>query len=477
MDSVDLYMLTFNCARTPVDTDLFASHFFDALPAATTTTTTGTSTAPELIVLCLQEIAPIAYAFLGGSYLDYYFDIFHRGVDQAVAGKHWDASYDLLVRDNSGMTGLMVFARSDVMDKISKIDSARVGFGVQQMGNKGAVGARLGYAKDGRVENTVDLTFVAAHLASMEYAWEQRNKDWQTLVERLVFSREQSTTADKGRRGRNGAGAEAGADSEESAALLDGEQDGNDPRDNGVFTPTTYVFLGGDLNYRTSNTSPLKEDHARFPRLNADPGSPQHYLELLKGDQLLREMRSRRSFQGMKEAEITFPPTYKYTSAAREAAREAAQNNTMQSQEWKWTSSRWPSWCDRILYLDTPTWMEGNRKVQPHKYDALPLFPTSDHRAVALSATVPLDTISAPQSANANANANSAAAAAADVRLAAPFSVDPEWRSKRRSARAKELIVGYLAFISWTWEGNGFLLASILGLVGAYLALGSLSTT
>lgn len=456
MDSVDLYMLTFNCARTPVDTDLFASHFFNALPAATP----GASTAPELIVLCLQEIAPIAYAFLGGSYLDFYFNAFHRVVDQAVAGKRWDASYDILVRDNSGMTGLMVFARSDVVDRISKVDSARVGFGVQQMGNKGAVGARLGYAKDGRVENTVDLTFVAAHLAPMEYAWEQRNKDWQTLVERLVFSREQSTKE----KGRNSA--EAGADSEESAALLHEERD-NSPKDNGVFTPTTYVFLGGDLNYRTSNTSPLKEDHARFPQLNADPGSPQHYLQLLKGDQLLREMRSHRSFQGMTEAEITFPPTYKYTSSARQAAREAAQNNAIRSQEWKWTSSRWPSWCDRILYLDTPSWMEGNRKVQPHKYDALPLFPTSDHRAVALSVTVPLDTISAPPGVN----------TAADVRLAAPFSVDPEWRSKRKWARAKELVVGYVAFISWTWEGNGFLLASILGIMGAWLALGSLLTT
>lgn len=32
MDFLSLYMLTFNCARTPVDIDLFASHFFDALP-------------------------------------------------------------------------------------------------------------------------------------------------------------------------------------------------------------------------------------------------------------------------------------------------------------------------------------------------------------------------------------------------------------------------------------------------------------
>lgn len=457
MESLNLYLLTFNCARTPVDVDLFASHFFDALPhTADSPTSPESSAAPELIVLCLQEIAPIAYSFLGGSYLDFYFNSFRRVVDQAVS-KRWDANYDILVRDNSGMTGLLVFARSDVVDRISKIDSARVGFGFQQMGNKGAVGARLGFSKDGQASNTVDLTFVAAHLAPMEYAWEQRNKDWQTLVERLVFSREQAT--DK----RN---VEAEGNPEEGAALLHGSSE-RDPSDNGVFTPTTYVFLGGDLNYRTSNTGPLKGDHMRFPRLNADPNSPHHYSNLLKEDQLSREMRNSRSFQGMTEAPITFPPTYKYKSAARQAAREAIQNKTIQPGEWEWTSSRWPSWCDRILYLDTPSWMEGNRKVQPHKYDALPLFPTSDHRAVALSVTVPLDTISVPKGINPTT----------DVRLASPFSLDPEWRSKRDWARAKELFVGYVAFISWTWEGNGFLFASILSIVGAWFALGSLFTT
>jgi hypothetical protein len=454
MDSLSLYMLTFNCARTPVDIDLFASHFFDALPH-TDTLGDESFTPPELIVLCLQEIAPIAYAFLGGSYLDTYFNSFRRVIDQAVS-KRWDGtSYDILVRDNSGMTGLLVFARSDVVDKVSWIDSARVGFGFQQMGNKGAVGARLGYSADRQSGNTVDLTFVAAHLAPMEWAWEQRNRDWRSIVERLVFSREQDAKR------RN---VEAGGDSEESAGLLQGSSAERHGKDGGVFVPTTYLFLGGDLNYRTSNTSPLKGDHIRFPRFNADPSSPQHYSQLLKDDQLTREMRKARSFQGMSEAPITFPPTYKYTSAARKSAREALYSGESKLQEQIWTSSRWPSWCDRILYLDTPSWMKGARKVQPHKYDALPLFPTSDHRPVALSVSVPLDAIQVPRDID---DTN-------DVRLAAPFAVDPEWESKRDAARTKELLVGYLAYIGWTWEGNGYLLATILGLFGVWLVLGSM---
>lgn len=455
MDSLSLYMLTFNCARTPVDIGLFASHFFDALPHTDTLADAESVTPPELIVLCLQEIAPIAYAFLGGSYLDPYFNSFRHVVDQAVSNRWDDTSYDILVRDNSGMTGLLVFARSDIVDKVTWIDSARVGFGFQQMGNKGAVGARLGYSADGQSGNTVDLTFVAAHLAPMEWAWEQRNRDWRSIVERLVFSREQDTKRKN---------VKAEDDSEESAALLqdsNGERDGNN---SGVFIPTTYLFLGGDLNYRTSNTSPLKGDHARFPRFDADPSSAQHYSQLLKDDQLTREMRNSRSFQGLSEAPITFPPTYKYTAAARKAAREALQSGDPKLQEQIWTSSRWPSWCDRILYLDTPTWMKGTRKVQPHKYDALPLFPTSDHRAVALSVSVPLDTIQVPRDIDPTA----------DVRLAAPFAVDPEWKSKQDAARTKELLVGYLAYAGWTWEGNGILLATLLGVMGAWLVLGSM---
>lgn len=107
--------------------------------------------------------------------------------------------------------------------------------------------------------------------------------------------------------------------------------------------------------------------------------------------------------------------------------------------------------------------MKGGKKVQPHKYDSLPLFPTSDHRAVALSVSIPLDTIQLPQDID----------PATDVRLAAPFSVDPEWRSKRDTARTKEIVVGFLAYLVMTWEGNGVLFASILGITGAWLVLGS----
>nr|XP_001396819.2 inositol 5-phosphatase [Aspergillus niger CBS 513.88] len=427
MDSLLLYILTFNCARNPVDVDRFSRHFFDALPR-----TEGSSSpaAPEFIVLSLQEIAPIAYAFLGGSFLTPYFSALTQVVDRAVA-QYWDVHYVNLVTDNSGMTGLMVFARSDVADQVSSIDTARVGFGVQQMGNKGAVGARIAYRGAASAGDPLDLTFAAAHLAPMEHAVEQRNEDWRSLVERLVFSYSPA------------AGREIPdtANAEENAPLLRQSQEGH----RGIYTPTSYLFLAGDLNYRTSNVSPRPDDHSRFPRADVDPSDPQHYSHLLKQDQLSREMEQSRCFHGLSEAPITFPPTYKYTLAARQAAN------------WKWTRTRWPSWCDRVLYLDSPPGTSKRGQVKPLKYDALPLFPTSDHRAVALAVSIPAQSVRLEDA----------------TQTAVPFPIDPEWETKRDAARRKELAVGFLAYLALTWEGNGLLLASAVGLLGAWLVLRS----
>ncbi|QQK43161.1 Inositol 5-phosphatase, putative [Penicillium digitatum] len=174
MDTLGIYVLTFNCARNFVDVDVFADHFFDALPASG-----AGSSAPDLIFLSLQEIAPIAHSFLGGSYLFPYVDAFRRTVQKASAQK-WDQHYVNFLTENTGMTGLMLFAREDTLGKIAWKDTAQVGLGVQEMGNKGAVGARLGYVVEGHPSQTVDLTFVAAHLAPMEDSSrnQQRGQAW-----------------------------------------------------------------------------------------------------------------------------------------------------------------------------------------------------------------------------------------------------------------------------------------------------------
>ncbi|KAJ5182605.1 hypothetical protein N7492_000221 [Penicillium capsulatum] len=425
MDDLGLYILTANCAQNLIDVDLFAAHLFDALASDA-----GGS-----------EIAPIAYSFLGGSYLTPYFDAFVQAVKKA-ATKNWDESYVNVLRDHTGMTGLMVFARADLAGKISWIDTAHVGFGLHEMGNKGAVGARVGYRVDS--SKTVDFTFVAAHLAPMEGALQQRNLNWQSIVERLVFSGDEAPLQSQ-------------SSADESTALLRDQEPSHQAeglrRD--VFAPNTYLFLAGDLNYRTSDVSPLKDDVSRFPRRDVSRDSPSHYSHLLQKDQLGREMRQGKSFHGLSEAPIDFAPTYKYSDSARQAARTGVDSDA----EWKWSSHRWPSWCDRILYLDTSS--GDNKRVRPHVYDALPLLPQSDHRPVALAVSVPLGVSQSPTDQPTNA-------------IAAPFAIDPHWRSRRDAARRKELVVGVLAYLGLTWEGNGLLLASTLGIVGAWVALQNL---
>ncbi len=102
------------------------------------------------------------------------------------------------------------------------------------------------------------------------------------------------------------------------------------------------------------------------------------------------------------------------------------------------------------------------QKIIVHKYNALPQLDTSDHRPVGLSLSVPLRAIPEP------ANKED------DIRLHPPFDIDPDWKSRRAMARKKEIVVGIVAYLILTWEGNAILLAAILGSIGGWLIIQSL---
>jgi hypothetical protein len=445
MESLSLYILTFNCARNPIQVETFASHLFDALPDSPSIDQQGSLTAPAIIVLSLQEIAPIAYAFLGGSFLESYFDSFRRAVDLAAA-ERWQrhAQYVNIAKPNCGLTGIMVFVRSDAESSISRVETAEAGLGFLQMGNKSAVGVRLGYRTAGCIDEAVGLTFVAAHLAPTEYAFEHRNEDWRRIVERLVFL-------------RDGAGSRGVREEEEEddlTGLLE-TWTASQSRCSGIFSPSSHLFLAGDLNYRTSDSGPRENDSGRFPQPTSDIQNPWHYSRLLRDDQLIREVEAQKTLHGLSEAPITFPPTYKYSLEARLDA------GAGEPQEWKWEKSRWPSWCDRILYLDLPPGVEEVGHIQPHVYQALPLFPSSDHRAVVLFVSVPLKSLWPLRNLLRDE----------DVRLSTPFPLDKDWERKRTAARTAEVIVGCLAYLGLTKEGNGLLLATSIGALGGWLML------
>ncbi|KAK2778590.1 hypothetical protein FQN53_001745 [Emmonsiellopsis sp. PD_33] len=431
MARLGVYVLTFNCARNAVQSDVFASHLFDVLPKSGPQSTD----LPEVLVLSLQEVAPIAYAFLGGSFLDPYYNALRRAVDIASG----DERYRSIVTKNAGMTAIMVFVREDVAEKIARVETAEVGVGTQDMGNKGAAGARIGYQINGADEDTIDMTFVAAHIAPNEWAVERRNQDWKSISQRLVFSKADKSEIIRSRHGEN----------EEDVPLLQTEL-AEGGRHDGLYSPVSYLFTAGDFNYRTLSTRPGPKDHIKFPRPTDDVHSPHHYSRLLENDQLSHELQQERTLQNFSEAPIRFLPTYKFSLRASRPVDDSPLG------QWTWSKNRWPSWCDRILYRDASSSISTNsQRIEVHGYDALPLFETSDHRAVALSASVPLIPVSAPPV------------------FAPPFEIDPDWKRKRAIARRKEIVVGVAAYLGLTWEGNGLLLATSLGVLGAYLVLQS----
>lgn len=356
-----------------------------------------------------------------------------------------DKTYTKVAQRSTGMVVLMAFALDPTV--IQNIRGGEVGLGVSGMSNKGAAGLRFQYRE--KTGGETEMTFVAAHLAAMESELERRNEDWKNIVKGLILTPVNSDTTAAPRLTD---GAVEG--SEESQGLIT-QQD----KEEGIFSPTSYLFLAGDLNYRTSDLKPGPEDHKEaFPQPHFPRGSDQHYAVYYERDQLNEERSAGRTMHGLSEFEVTFPPTYKYDSYDKTTESDDGEGY------WAWAEHRWPSWTDRILYLDVPEWMpEPKPRIELGKYDALPLWPTSDHRAVALSVRVPLIPIPTPDEEEVRESR--------DPRVNPPFEVEPEWRSKRALARKEELMAGISLFLTSSWEGWMIVLGTLAGFVGGYFLL------
>jgi hypothetical protein len=486
MASLNLYLTTFNCARTPIHVPYFAANLFNAL---------STGLPPDLVVLSLQELAPLSYAFVGGSLLEPYFAAFDEAVRQAVEQKFGnEQKYALLAARNVGMTGLMVFARKEVGKKVKWTESAGVGVGLWEMGNKGAVGIRLGIEAGEESEEAV-LTFVAAHLAPVENAWVRRNEDWKNICENLVFEREnalnRSKTTSRSQKAHQEQEGEEQEQEQEQEPLLPASSlssDGPPPQATEsksttqssstlLDPPTAFVFFAGDLNYRTSDIPPLEGDYKTWPQPVSDRSDPKHYSHFLSKDQLGREHQHGRVLQDFVEPQIDFPPTYKYSSAAQKAVtgtepelveRSLADGRVVhttvihprkeEERQWLWARHRVPSWCDRIFYSTPQSRMSessGHLDVKVDSYTALPIQPTSDHRPVALSCSVPLE-VSKQDAA----------------RIAPPgLEIRKDWKERGAVARRLEVMVGIAAYLGLTWEGEALLLGTVVGILGGWWVL------
>lgn len=343
-----------------------------------------------------------------------------------------DGHYAHVLTRHLGMTGLMVFAKHETNDRIQWIKTGGVGVGLWNMGNKGAIAARIGLEHGNDV---IDLTFVAAHLAPMEWDWKRRNKDFENIIRNVGMKYDERLSKEYGE-----SSTASEADEDEVRSLL--AQSGSSSPSS-LYDTKGFVFVAGDLNYRTSDTPPQPEDIANFPQPDEPQESKKHVYSLLSQDQLARERKAKRTFQGFEESPIHFPPTYKYRQSDIIPVQQAGEEPLV----YQWTTHRFPSWCDRILYLST-----ANVKVNGYK--ALPLQHTSDHRPVALSFSIQKT--------------------ARQTEISSPYSLNPQFAEWRAAARTREIVVGVIAYLGVTREGNTILVGLLAGAFASWYVMQSM---
>nr|VDD41630.1 unnamed protein product [Brassica oleracea] len=283
------------------------------------------------------------------------------GLEGSAVGQWWiDAIGKALDENNTfermgsrQLAGLLIslWTRKEIRTHVGDLDVAAVpcGFG-RAIGNKGGVGLRI------RVYERI-MCFVNCHLAAHLEAVNRRNADFNHIFRLMVFSR-----------GQNLSNAAAGmvqflfmscslglstylfwllyssglpwalslAAGVSTAAYTlkttTSPSIGTEEAKSDLAAADMIAFFG-DFNYRLFG---ITYDEAR------DFISQRSFDWLRERDQLRQEMKAGKVFQGMREALITFPPTYKFE-------RNRPGLGGYDSGEKK----RIPAWCDRVIYRDT----------------------------------------------------------------------------------------------------------------------------
>ncbi|CAN8285333.1 unnamed protein product [Cochlearia groenlandica] len=285
------------------------------------------------------------------------------GVEGSAVGQWWlDAIGSALDERNTfermgsrQLAGLLIslWVRKDIRTHVGDLDVAAVpcGFG-RAIGNKGGVGLRI------RVYDRI-MCFVNCHLAAHLEAVTRRNADFNHIYRSMVFSKGQSLYTVPAAGASTSSQAQKNNNTNTSIIVEEEKSD---------LAAADFVAFFGDFNYRLFG---ITYDEAR------DFISHRSFDWLREKDQLRAEMKEGKVFQGMREALITFPPTYKFE-------KNKAGLGGYDSGEKK----RIPAWCDRVIYRDNQSipFSECNLKCpvvsSTIMYEAAMDVTESDHKPV-----------------------------------------------------------------------------------------------
>ncbi|KAI3964533.1 hypothetical protein MKW92_051158 [Papaver armeniacum] len=246
------------------------------------------------------------------SQLDFEGDDFETEIE--TESKKDRAKYVRIVSKQMVGIYVSIWVRRRLRRHVNNLKVSPVGVGLMgYMGNKGSVSVSMSLFQ-------TRLCFVCSHLTSghKEGDDQRRNSDVYEILKRTQFS-----------------------------SLLAADQVETIPSHD-------QIFWFGDLNYR------LNMLDAEVRKLVAK----KQWDGLINSDQLIKELRSGRVFDGWNEGAIDFPPTYKYEFYSDRYVGESPKEGE---------KKRSPAWCDRIL------WFGKGIKQLSYKRAELKL---SDHRPV-----------------------------------------------------------------------------------------------
>ncbi|XP_022774460.1 type I inositol polyphosphate 5-phosphatase 1-like [Durio zibethinus] len=226
---------------------------------------------------------------------------------RSITGHHHDhkqpcigsSKYKLMASKKMVGVFISVWMKKELLKKycVSNVKISSVACGIMgYLGNKGSVSVSMS------IEGS-SFCFIAAHLASGEKKGDEgrRNHQVSEIFKRTCFPR--SLEDD---------------DSPHPLTILGHDQ----------------IFWFGDLNYRLYK---LEDNLARHLIQKQD------WKALQEFDQLRREQEDGGVFQGWREGNIEFAPTYKYSSSNCNRYSGGLPGRSGEKQ-------RTPAWCDRILW-------------------------------------------------------------------------------------------------------------------------------